>query len=94
MTSNKNFNSKAFMKICKENHDLCKAKSKDYGKNNIIKFGLKGIIMRMYEKIERGYNIIWEGNEAEVKDEAVENIFKDVINYGIIGLLLKRGEWK
>ena len=50
--------------------------------------------MRMYEKIERGYNIIWEGNEAEVKDEAVENIFKDVINYGIIGLLLKRGEWK
>lgn len=87
------FNSKAFMRICKENYDLCFAKHQDYGPENIRQFGELGVVMRMWEKIQRLYNLTWKNRQPVVNDESVENVYRDICNYTIIALMLRNNEW-
>jgi len=63
-------------------------KHKDYGPDNILIFKEPGVIVRMWDKIGRLKHLLW--GEREPKNEAIEDSFKDLAGYAIIGLMLQR----
>jgi hypothetical protein len=81
----------AFAYFC-EAAVLLDTKQRDYGSANISAFGERGIVVRMNDKVERLKTLVWNG--ASPEHEKVEDTWLDIANYGIIGLLCHRGEWK
>jgi hypothetical protein len=63
-----------------------------YGPNNIPKFGVRGVLVRIYDKIERAIFFWWEG-APKPDDEGDEDPFLDLINYSIFVICLMRGWW-
>ena len=52
--------------------------------------------MRLQDKVSRMRNLLLKQlkGDANVNHESLEDTFKDAANYGMIGLILKRGLWK
>jgi hypothetical protein len=71
---------------------LLDVKQKDYGPGNISRFGVKGLSVRLYDKVERLANLLMDKEESP-KNESLEDTFKDIANYGLIGLMLLRDQW-
>ena len=74
--------------------DLLISKHKDYGPKNIsLSPGgpLNGLRVRMWDKLARINNLVDSG--ANPKHESLEDSFKDMANYAIIGLLVLQGKW-
>ena len=71
---------------------LLDAKQKDYGPKNISRLGVRGLSVRLYDKIERLANLLMDREESP-KNESLEDTFKDIANYGIIGLMLLKDQW-
>ena len=79
--------------------DLLLSKHKDYGPKNISEApggALNGLRVRMHDKLAR-INNLYEYMEDtggfQPQHESLEDSFKDMANYAIIGLLVLRGEW-
>lgn len=84
-------NEKEMEEITEEIKNLLKEKNRTYGDKNIEKIGELGIIIRIEEKLERLKNMI----EKNIKDkESIEDSWKDIVGYGIIGTMVNRGKWK
>ena len=66
--------------------DIVIAKQHDYGHDNILAFREQGLVVRLWDKINRLKKLVWENNEP--KNEAIEDTFTDVAGYAIIGLML------
>lgn len=69
-------------------------KHKDYGPKNINQspYGAtQGLVVRMWDKIARIVNLTTKKRHAE--NEPLEDSFKDLANYAIIGLMVQRGKW-
>lgn len=69
-------------------------KHKDYGPKNIADApggAINGLRVRIHDKIARINNLIDQGKIPEY--ESLEDSFKDLANYAIIGLLVLRGKW-
>ena len=82
-----------------ELEELLLSKHKDYGTKNIIDSpgsALIGLRVRMHDKLAR-INNIYEYMEDtkgfQPQHESLEDSFKDMANYAIIGLLVLRGQW-
>ncbi len=60
---------KEFLRYALENTILMDKKQQDYGSNNISKFGLFGVIVRMSDKIERLKNLKYAGLTPAEKTE-------------------------
>jgi hypothetical protein len=78
----------------KELTDLLLSKHKDYGPKNISYAPggpLNGLRVRMHDKLARINNLIDSG--VDPKHESMEDSFKDMANYSIIGLLVLREQW-
>ena len=75
---------------------LFDSKQLDYGSSNIALGGEMGIAVRLQDKVSRMRNLLLKElkGDANVNHESLEDTFKDAANYGMIGLLLKRGLWK
>ncbi len=74
--------------------DLLMSKHKDYGPKNIADApggALNGLRVRMHDKLARINNLY--GSALEPEHESLEDSFKDIANYAIIGLLVLRGKW-
>jgi hypothetical protein len=71
---------------------LLDKKQKDYGPKNITRFGVRGISVRLYDKVERLANLLMDRNESP-QNESLEDTFRDITNYGLIGLMLLSDEW-
>lgn len=74
--------------------DLLLSKHKDYGPKNISQApggAVNGLRVRMHDKLARINNLIDSG--ASPEHESLEDSFKDMANYAIIGLLVLRGKW-
>jgi hypothetical protein len=65
------------------------AKQHDYGHNNILAFKEQGLVVRLWDKINRLKNLFW--NNSEPKNESIEDTFTDIAGYAIIGLMLAEG---
>lgn len=73
---------------------LLLSKHKDYGPKNISESpggALNGLRVRMHDKLARINNLIDSGKDPE--HESLEDSFKDMANYAIIGLLVLRDKW-
>lgn len=69
-------------------------KHEDYGPKNISDSPggpLNGLRVRMHDKLARINNLI--DNNKNPSNESLEDSFKDMANYAIIGLLVLRNEW-
>jgi hypothetical protein len=77
-----------------ELYRLLVSKHEDYGPTNISKSPggpVNGLRVRMWDKFARINNLV--DNGLGPKHESLEDSFKDMANYAIIGLLVLRGHW-
>ena len=73
---------------------LLLSKHEDYGPKNISDSPggpMNGLRVRMHDKLARLNNLVDSG--ADPQHESLEDTFKDMANYAIIGLLVLRGQW-
>jgi hypothetical protein len=64
-----------------------------YGTDNIMMFGQKGVLVRMFDKLQRVKQIVWEGLTNTDKNEKVTDNVNDIIGYGIIWRLIDEEYW-
>lgn len=67
-------------------------KNQDYSSANISKFGLRGIVIRLNDKIERLTNLTKQ--EKEGNFESIEDTLLDIAGYSLIGRIVIKNEWK
>lgn len=65
------------------------SKQKDYGPQNIARFGRAGLLVRCHDKIARLENLL--GNDKTPVNETVVDNFIDVVGYSAIGIMWERG---
>ena len=73
---------------------LLLSKHDDYGPTNISRSPggpINGLRVRMWDKFARINNLVDSGKGPQ--HESLEDSFKDMANYAIIGLLVLRGKW-
>ncbi len=85
-------NFKEMQKILDEIGILLKKKNEMYGDGNIEKIGEEGVITRLIEKLERLKHLT--SINKNPSEETIEDTWKDVIGYGVIGLMVRRKKWK
>jgi len=73
--------------IANEFADLCIAKQKDYGHENILAFGELGLVVRANDKMARLKNLRTKEGVTEPKLDA----WLDLAGYSILALMLDRG---
>ena len=74
--------------------ELLLSKHRDYGPKNISQSPggpLNGLRVRMWDKLARINNLVETKNNPQ--HESLEDSFKDMANYAIIGLLVLQGKW-
>jgi hypothetical protein len=69
-------------------------KNAKYGNSNLTKYGHMGILVRLSDKLARLENLS-EAGAKNVKEydklrESIEDVYKDIAGYGILGLKLMR----
>ncbi len=77
-----------------ELEELLLSKHHDYGSKNISEAPggpHNGLRVRLYDKLARLNN--WIDNMLNLKHETAEESYKDISNYGVIGILVSRGKW-
>ncbi|MCL4387206.1 DUF1599 domain-containing protein, partial [Patescibacteria group bacterium] len=67
-------------------------KNADYGDDNILRFGEKGLIVRISDKYSRVQNLL-KKNSRSVVDEKIEDTLEDIINYSTYGEMLVDKIW-
>ena len=66
--------------------NLLISKQHDYGHRNITAFGLRGILVRLSDKIERLNNL--KSKKSKAKNESVLDTLQDIVGYCVIALML------
>ena len=66
--------------------NLLISKQHDYGHNNITAFGLKGVLVRLSDKIERLNNL--KNKKSKAKNESLLDTLRDIVGYCVIALML------
>lgn len=69
---------------------LCN-KQRDYGPNNIARFGQSGLLLRLHDKVARLENLISHGRDAH--NESLNDTYLDIVGYSAIGLMLLDGSF-
>ena len=75
--------------------DLLVSKHRDYGPKNISQApggAINGLRVRMHDKLARINNLV--DSNVSPEHESLEDSFKDMANYAIIGLLVLQGRWE
>lgn len=81
-------------KIMSELAELLISKHSDYGPKNISASPggpINGLRVRMHDKLARINNLV--DNNRDAKFESLEDSFKDLANYAVIGLMVLRDKW-
>ena len=73
--------------------ELWKKKQLSYGPSNISALGIKGVFVRMWDKMQRLKNLVWHGNDNPLEDETIEDTYYDMANYALMSILVRRGLW-
>ena len=64
-------------------------KQRDYGHNNIAKYGRQGLIIRVHDKIARLENLV--AKKSEAANEPIEDTVLDIAGYSAIGIMWESG---
>lgn len=68
---------------------LCK-KQHDYGPLNILRFGQRGLMIRLWDKISRLDNLEKLGYDPSVQESQFDTML-DIAGYATIGIMFERG---
>lgn len=79
--------------IFSEIFNLWKERQSKYGPGNIAAFGEVGCLVRGHDKMARLKRALMEHIGVRATDESVEDSWKDLTNYAIMGLACRRGLW-
>lgn len=83
---------RAALRVMLENAALLDSKHRDYGPGNISGFGEYGIMVRLSDKLERLKKLLTSGSQPN--NESLEDTYKDISNYAVIALMVRRNLWK
>jgi hypothetical protein len=63
-------------------------KQRDYGHNNIAKFGITGLVIRVHDKVARAENLLLKDNYLNaVENESFYDTLTDIVGYSIISFM-------
>lgn len=82
-----------WLKVVSQMFAVFQKKSHDYGTDNPINGGIRGVILRMGDKSARLWQNFVIRDTMLVSTESAEDTLLDLANYALIGVLLLRGEW-
>ena len=82
-----------FLKVMGEAYTIWCNKHESYGTFNISIMGLKGVFVRMFDKMMRLYRLIWLNRDNNLADEKLEDTLLDLSVYGLIAILIIRNKW-
>lgn len=68
--------------------DILVRKQRDYGHENIARFGTAGILIRLHDKVARLENLL--AKDAGPENESVVDNFIDLLGYASIGIMWAR----
>ena len=85
-----------FLRLVIDNVKLFDSKQVDYGSENVSLNGELGVMVRCTDKISRMRNILRKKfkGDTTVNHESLEDTYRDLANYGVIGLMGNKGIWK
>ena len=63
---------------------LLASKQHDYGHGNITAFGMKGVLVRLSDKVERLINL----KAKKARNESAVDTLRDIVGYCVIALML------
>jgi hypothetical protein len=69
--------------------DTVLSKQRDYGKENILRFGQYGLAVRTHDKLARLEHLL--GRNTAPNHESLGDTVLDLVGYSVLGLLLARG---
>jgi hypothetical protein len=75
-------------------HDIVEIlirKQRDYGPENIAKFGRFGLVVRTHDKVARLENLLATGNKPS--NESVLDTLIDIVGYSAIGIMWEKDEF-
>jgi len=92
-----NFN-EAVYKTAKKIAEMLIKKRLDYGNENLKPFGELGILIRVYDKLSRLKNLLYDNPHMlydnphrKPKNETVEDTWLDIAGYAILALMMREG---
>jgi len=68
------------------------SKQHDYGHDNINKFGVVGVAIRLCDKIARAKNLLARGTEAN--NESLHDTWCDIVGYAAISIMLRNDSFQ
>lgn len=71
--------------------DTLVRKQRDYGSANISRFGRRGLLVRMHDKVARLENLL--NQKLEPINESVHDNLLDVVGYAAIGMMWEQREF-
>lgn len=77
--------------LVREISSILVKKQRDYGHENIARFGRIGLLVRCHDKVARLENLLSSGNKPE--NETIVDNFIDVIGYSAIGFMWECGNF-
>jgi hypothetical protein len=66
-------------------------KQRDYGSENISRFGRRGLMVRMHDKVARLENLL--AQKTEPINESIHDNLLDVVGYAAIGIMWEQKEF-
>ena len=81
-----------FKALTEEAFSLWQKKHRSYGDHNISTFGLKGIVVRLWDKMQRVFRLGWNDVENPLQETLIDT-FLDIAVYALIAILVIRNQW-
>ena len=77
--------------VMAEQRELMLRKQHDYGPANITALGNRGVLVRVWDKVARLKNLLWDHPERAAQNEPIEDSWRDLSNYGVLAIMNDRG---
>lgn len=92
----------SFIDVIMKCYRTYRQKSADYSSNGILVPGELGLATRIWDKTCRLLHLLgfrfevgtsWFERGTSPKNESIDDNLLDLVNYGVIGLILRQGDW-
>jgi hypothetical protein len=71
--------------------DILVRKQRDYGHENIRRFGRQGLMIRIHDKVARLENLLSSGETPN--NESIDDTLIDIVGYSAIGIMWEKGKF-
>lgn len=71
--------------------DVLVGKQRDYGHENIRRFGRQGLMIRIHDKVARLENLLANGETPN--NESIDDTLLDIVGYSAIGIMWEKNKF-